>query len=78
MSFSKADTVRILMNLDAMGASHIPNARRAWAHLFIAAALLQKCLPNPEKLTKEQFLELAGLVYDAIESSVYEKIKAQG
>lgn len=64
--FSKADTVRILTNLDTMGASHIPDRRRAWAHLFIAIGLIQKELPDPELLTRERFLELAGRVYDSI------------
>lgn len=64
--FSKADTVRILANLDLVGANHIPDARRAWAHLFIACGLIQKELPDPEKLTRERFMELAGRVHDSI------------
>ncbi len=60
---SQMETVRILSNLDAMSASHIPDRRRAWAHLFIALALIQKELPDPEKLTRERFMELAGKVY---------------
>lgn len=66
MSFDKNDAVRILANLDAMSASHIPEARRAWAHLFIACGLIQKTMPNPEKLTRERFMELAGKVHDKI------------
>lgn len=64
--FTKDDTVRILVNLDAMGAGHISNGRRAWAHLFIACGLIQKELPSPERLTRERFLSLAGSVYDNI------------
>lgn len=64
--FSKADVVRILVNLDAMSAGHIPGRRRAWAHLFIACGLIQSELPNPEKLTRERFMELAGKVWDKV------------
>lgn len=63
---SKADAVRILVNLDALSASHIPDRRRAWAHLFIACGLIQKELPNPEALTRERFMDLAGRVHDSI------------
>lgn len=64
--FTKEDTVRILINLDTMGAGHISDRRRAWAHLFIACGLIQKELPDPEKLTKEHFMVLAGKVHDHI------------
>lgn len=65
-NFSKADVVRILVNLDTMSVGHIPDRRRAWAHLFIACGLIQKELPNPEQLTRERFCELAGKVHDSI------------
>lgn len=64
--FSKADTVRILTNLDILSADHIPDRRRAWAHLFIALGLIQKELPDPEMLTRERFMELAGKVHDHV------------
>jgi hypothetical protein len=64
--FSKADAVRILTNLDTMSAGHIPARRRAWAHLFIAMGLIQTELPNPEQLTRERFMELAGKVWDKV------------
>ncbi len=57
--FSKMDTVRVLANLDIMSAGHIAARRRAWAHLFIACGLIQKELPDPEKLTRERFMETA-------------------
>lgn len=63
---SKEDVVRILVNLDTLSAGHIPEHRRAWAHLFIACGLIQKALPSPQKLTRERFLWLAGSVYDRI------------
>ena len=68
--FSKNDAVRILVNLDIMGAGDIPDRRRAWAHLFIACGLIQKELPNPQKLTRERFMELAGKVHDRIYSAL--------
>jgi hypothetical protein len=61
--FSKEDTVRILTNLDIMGAAHIPDERRAWAHL-IAMGLLQKVIPDPVKLSRERWLTLAASIYD--------------
>ena len=63
---SQADTVRILTNLDAGAGGHITAKRRAWAHLFIACGLIQRELPDPEKLTRERFMELAGKVHDKI------------
>lgn len=63
-TYSKADAVRILTNLDTLGAGAIPDQRRAWAHLFIAMALLQKTLASPEKLTRQRFMDLAGKVHD--------------
>ncbi len=62
---SQTDAVRILVNLDTM-AGNIPDARRAWAHLFIACGLIQKMLPDPQPLTRERFMELAGKVHDRI------------
>lgn len=61
---TKVEAVRVLANLDTMCAPHIPDQRRAWAHMFIALGLLQKVLPNPELMTRERFMELAGSVYD--------------
>lgn len=66
MTFNKADVVRILVNLDTLSAGHIPPARRAWAHIFIAAGLIQTEMADPEKLTRERFMELCGKVHDAI------------
>lgn len=76
--FSKEDAVRILENLDAMSAAHIPDERRAWAHLFIALALIQKVLPSPLKLERERWLWLCGKVYDKVfEALANTKIGAQ-
>jgi hypothetical protein len=69
--FSKADTVQVLMNLDTLGAAHIPDHRRAWAHLFIAMGLIQKGLPDPEQLTRARFMELAGKVHDHVYQALH-------
>ena len=64
--FDQMETVRILSNLDAMSAGHIPAARRAWAHLFIALGLIASETPSTMVLTRERFMELAGKVYDRV------------
>jgi hypothetical protein len=63
---SKNEVVRVLVNLDVMAAGSASPKRRAWAHLFIACGLIQKELPNPEQLTRERFMALAGKVHDSI------------
>lgn len=63
---SQLDVVKILENLDAMTAAHIPEPKRAWAHIFIACALLQKVTPSPQLLTREKFLWACGKVYDSL------------
>jgi len=68
--FSKSDAVRILVNLDTLSCGHIPSPRLAWAHIFVALGLIQRSLPNPVKLTRERWLELAGKVYDKVYSSL--------
>ena len=70
---TQAEAVRVLVNLDAIGASSIPDIQRVWAHLFIAMGLVQKNLPNPQALTREEFMELAGSVHD----TVYGSLKSQ-
>jgi hypothetical protein len=69
-NFSKADVVQILTNLDIMSAAHIPRARRAWAHLFIACSLIQLEMKDPEMLTRERFMALAGKVHDRLFDSL--------
>lgn len=64
--FSKSGAVRILVNLDTLSCGHIPAPRLAWAHTFVAIGLVQRSLPDPMKLTRERWLELAGKVYDKI------------
>lgn len=61
---SKNDVVRVLVNLDTLAANSASPKRRAWAHLFIACGLIQKELPDPEMLTRERFMALAGKVHD--------------
>lgn len=65
-TFSKAEVVRILANLDALVAGEIPEAKRAWAHIFIACGLIQKV--SPVKLTREHFMWSTGQVYDHIQT----------
>jgi len=65
-AFTKADVLRILVNLDELAAPSAPDRIRAWAHIFIAAGLVQRELPSPEQLTRERFMELAGKVHDDI------------
>lgn len=74
--FTKADAVRVIVNLDTLGAGHIPPRRRAWAHLFVACGLIQAEIPNPEQLTRERFCELAGKVHDRIYGALGEGVQS--
>ena len=67
---NKNDAVRILTNLDVMTCGHIPGPRLAWAHLFVACGIIQRELPDPVKLTRDRFMDLAGKVHDKIYSAL--------